>query len=143
LGATPLLSGIYLLPTAIALSITSILTGIVIRKTGQYRPLIWLGLCFMTLGTGLFIDLSARSSWAKIIIFQIIAGLGVGPNFQAPLIAMQSFVPVSFSSRLYIQALQNLECYRTRLRGLSVRMASAFGTVRLQIYTDFNANSLF
>jgi hypothetical protein len=97
LGATPILSGVYLLPTAIALSIFSIFTGIVIRKTGQYRPLIWLGLCFMTLGTGLFIDLGARSSWAKIIIYQVIAGIGVGPNFQAPLIAMQSLVPVSFS----------------------------------------------
>ncbi|OSS49741.1 hypothetical protein B5807_05918 [Epicoccum nigrum] len=93
LGATPILSGVYLLPTAIALSIFSIFTGIFIRKTGQYRPLIWSGMFMMTLGTGLFIDLGAHSSWAKIIIYQVIAGIGVGPNFQAPLIAMQSLVP--------------------------------------------------
>jgi EmrB/QacA subfamily drug resistance transporter len=95
LGATPILSGVYLLPTAIALSIFSICTGITIRKTGQYRPIIWFGMFMMTLGTGLFIDLGAHSSWAKIIIYQVIAGIGVGPNFQAPLIAMQSLVPVS------------------------------------------------
>ncbi|KZM24460.1 uncharacterized protein EKO05_0001973 [Ascochyta rabiei] len=93
LGATPILSGVYLLPTAIALSIFSICTGITIRKTGQYRPIIWFGMFMMTLGTGLFIDLGAHSSWAKIIIYQVIAGIGVGPNFQAPLIAMQSLVP--------------------------------------------------
>ncbi|KAF3001897.1 hypothetical protein E8E13_006092 [Curvularia kusanoi] len=93
LGATPILSGVYLLPTAIALSIFSIFTGIAIRKTGQYRPIIWFGMFMMTLGTGLFIDLKAHSSWAKIIIYQVIAGIGVGPNFQAPLIAMQSLVP--------------------------------------------------
>jgi MFS family permease len=98
LGATPILSGVYLLPTAIALSIFSILTGIVIRKTGQYLAAIWFGMTLMTIGTGLFIDLGANSSWAKIIIYQAIAGIGVGPNFQAPLIALQSLVPVSHPS---------------------------------------------
>jgi hypothetical protein len=44
----------------------------------------------MTLGFGLFIDLDAKANWAKIILFQIVAGIGVGPLFQAPLIALQS-----------------------------------------------------
>ncbi|KAF2132901.1 hypothetical protein P153DRAFT_282938 [Dothidotthia symphoricarpi CBS 119687] len=93
LGATPILSGVYLLPQALALSFFSIFTGIFIRKTGQYLPLIWAGMFMMILGFGLFIDLGANSSWAKIIIYQIIVGIGVGPNFQAPLIALQSLVP--------------------------------------------------
>lgn len=50
------------------------------------------GLVVMTLGFGLFIDLDLKADWAKIIIFQIVAGIGVGPNFQAPLIALQSKV---------------------------------------------------
>lgn len=74
------------------LSIASIATGIFIRKTGQYMPPILFGLFFMTLGTGLLIDLDRNSSWAKIIIYQGIAGLGAGPNFQAPLIALQTLV---------------------------------------------------
>jgi hypothetical protein len=92
LGATPLLSGVYLLATALSLSFTSIFTGIFIKKTGNYLPPIWSGLFLMTLGFGLFIDLSPTSSWAKIILYQIVAGIGVGPNFQAPLIALQSMV---------------------------------------------------
>jgi hypothetical protein len=95
LGATPILSGVYLLPQAVALSFMSIFTGIFIKKTGKYLPLIWFGMVMMTLGFGLFIDLDVDSSWAKIIIYQIIAGIGVGPNFQSPLIALQSLVPVS------------------------------------------------
>jgi MFS family permease len=94
LGATPILSGVYLLPTALSLSFLSAFTGIFIRKTGQYLPPIWFGLVMMTLGFGLFIDLGPNSSWAKIIIYQIVAGIGVGPNFQSPLIALQSLVPV-------------------------------------------------
>lgn len=94
LGATPILSGVYLLPTALSLSFLSAFTGVFIRKTGQYLPPIWFGLVFMTAGFGLFINLDANSSWSKIIIYQIIAGIGVGPNFQSPLIALQSLVPV-------------------------------------------------
>lgn len=97
LGATPILSGVYLLPQAIALSFMSIFTGIFIKKTGLYLPLIWLGMVMMTLGFGLFIDFDVNSPWSKIIVYQIIAGIGVGPNFQAPLIALQSLVPVSKS----------------------------------------------
>nr|POF20007.1 mfs-type transporter [Quercus suber] len=46
----------------------------------------------MTLGFGLFIDFDATSSWAKLIIFQVIAGLGIGPLFQAPIIALQAHI---------------------------------------------------
>jgi len=92
LGASPLMSGVYLFPFVLSLSFMSAAVGIFIRKTGQYLPAIWFGMAFMTLGFGLYIDLPANPSWARIIIFQIIAGLGVGPNFQAPLIALQSLV---------------------------------------------------
>lgn len=46
----------------------------------------------MTLGFGLFVDLSTNFSLAKIVTFQLIAGLGVGLVFQSPLIALQSLV---------------------------------------------------
>lgn len=93
IGATPLLSGVYTLAFALSLSFTSAFTGIFIKKTGNYQPPIWFGMAIMTLGWGLFVDLDAKANWAKIILFQIVAGIGVGPNFQSPLIALQNFVP--------------------------------------------------
>lgn len=90
LGSSPILSGVYTLATALSLSLSSVVTGIFIRKTGQYTHPIWFGLTLMTLGYGLLADLWRNSSWAKIILYQIVAGIGVGPNFQAPLIALQS-----------------------------------------------------
>jgi EmrB/QacA subfamily drug resistance transporter len=102
LGATPLLSGVYLLPFALALSFTSGATGAWIKKTGQYLPPIIFGMVLLTLGFGLLIDLptttkdangkNIKSAWAKIILYQIVAGIGVGPNFQSPLIALQTGV---------------------------------------------------
>lgn len=92
LGATPLLSGVYLLPFALALSFTSGATGVFIKKTGKYLPAIWFGMIIMCVGFGLYIDLPRHPGWAQIIIFQIIAGIGVGPNFQSPLIALQTMI---------------------------------------------------
>lgn len=92
LGATPILSGVYLLPTALALAFSSLSTGIFVAKTGLFRPPIYFAFFMLVLGFGLFINLDATSSWAKIILYQIVAGLGVGPMFQAPIIALQAHI---------------------------------------------------
>lgn len=92
LGANALLSGVYVLPFSFTLGVASAVTGFLIKKTGKYLPPIIGGFTLMTIGYGLFIDLGANPSWAKIICFQIILGLGVGPNFQSPLIALQNTV---------------------------------------------------
>lgn len=92
LGASPILSGVYTFPFVLSLSFVSAAVGVIIKKTGQYLPPIWFGMFVMTLGFGLYIDLKSYASWSRIILYQIIAGIGVGPNFQAPLIALQTLV---------------------------------------------------
>jgi DNA repair protein RAD50 len=95
LRASSLLSGVYLLPFIVSLSLVSAATGVIIKKTGKYKTLIIGGMAITTLGFGLFIDLRAKANWAKLIAFQIVAGIGIGPNFQAPLIALQTNVEPS------------------------------------------------
>ncbi|KAI5287610.1 hypothetical protein KEM52_001508 [Ascosphaera acerosa] len=90
LGATPILSGVYLFPLVGGIAIGSMGVGIVIRRTGRFRPPLWFGMCMFTLGLGLFVDLPLTKQWAKLVIYQILAGLGAGPCFQSPLIALQS-----------------------------------------------------
>ena len=90
LAASPILSGVYLFAMVVTFSVVSAITGIFIKQTGMFREPIWAGLFFMTLGYGLLIDLPDHANWTKIIIYQIIVGIGVGPNFQSPLIALQS-----------------------------------------------------
>ena len=93
LEASPILSGVYLFPFVLSLSFMSIVVGVFIKVTGHYLPPIWFGMLFMAVGFGLFIDLPLGRDWSRLITFQIIAGLGVGPIFQAPLIALQCNVP--------------------------------------------------
>lgn len=87
---SPVMSGVYVLPMVVALSITSAFTGILIKITGRYHELIIAGFVFMTLGFGLFIDFKPYTSWPRLIIYQIIAGAGTGPLFQSPLVALQA-----------------------------------------------------
>ena len=93
LGASPILSGVYLFPFVISLCFISAIVGVYIKRSGQYLPPLRLGLFLMALGFGLYIDLPVDRTWGRIFPFQIIAGIGVGPNFQAPLIALQTLVP--------------------------------------------------
>ncbi|KAK0754291.1 major facilitator superfamily domain-containing protein [Schizothecium vesticola] len=92
LGASPLMSGVYILPFVVTLSLVSAVAGVLIKKTGKYLPPIIAGMVLMTLGFGLFINLDTYPNWPKLILYQIIAGIGVGPNFQSPLIALQTMV---------------------------------------------------
>jgi MFS family permease len=76
----------------LALAFTSIGTGAFIAKTGQFLPPIYMGFILMTIGYGLFINFDADSSLAKIILYQVVAGFGIGPLFQAPTIALQAHI---------------------------------------------------
>ncbi|KAK1984987.1 multidrug resistance protein fnx1 [Colletotrichum cereale] len=91
-GVSSLLSGVYLLPYVLSLSLMSAVAGILIRKTGNYVHLIVGGMLVATVGFGLFYDLPPDRDLVKIVLYQIVAGLGIGPNFQAPLIAVQTSV---------------------------------------------------
>lgn len=89
MGLSPILSGVTLFALVVPLSITSIATGILIKKTGRYQEIIWVSGVFFCVGAGLLINLPAHRDWTKVIIYQVIAGIGTGPLFQAPLIALQ------------------------------------------------------
>ncbi|KAK4981852.1 hypothetical protein LTR66_009655 [Elasticomyces elasticus] len=91
-GSSPLLSGVYVLLSALGTGLAAVVTGIFIGATGQYLPPIYTSFAMVLLGYGLLIDLDANSGWANLIVFQIIVGIGVRPNFQAPLVALQTHI---------------------------------------------------
>ena len=62
------------------------------HKTSHFREIMWVGTLLLTIGFGLFISFDAYTSTAKAVGFLIVAGLGSGILFEAPLIAIQSQV---------------------------------------------------
>lgn len=90
LAASPSMTGIYMLAVAIPLALVSFLSGIIIEKTGRFLEVLQSGLAIMTLGIGLLITFTTQRDLVKIIAFLIVIGIGFGPNFHAPLIALQT-----------------------------------------------------
>ncbi|EED13677.1 efflux pump antibiotic resistance protein, putative [Talaromyces stipitatus ATCC 10500] len=90
LGVSPIESGLYTLALVLPLSAMTLISGLIVKRTGAYRPIIWIAGSMTVLGTGLFIDFGPYRAVSKIVAYQIIAGFGAGPLFQAPMIAFQS-----------------------------------------------------
>lgn len=90
--ASPTRSGVLIIPLTISGAVGGALTGVIMHRTGRYRELIWFGAFMTALGVGLFALLAPDTPLAQIIIFQVIAGAGMGPLFQAPIIAIQAAV---------------------------------------------------
>ena len=102
-----------MLPYSLGASFTSVIGGIVISRTGKYRPSIWISWAVMVLGSGLMIRLDEDSNTsvfsmvqrflrrgaeplrsAEQVLYLLVAALGVGILFQAPLIAVQAAMPL-------------------------------------------------
>ncbi|KAK0703847.1 MFS drug transporter [Lasiosphaeria miniovina] len=90
LGVGPLLSGVHLIPFIVSISLSGASTGLFIQRTGKYMVLVYIGITLTALGTGLFLLLEATTNWPRIIIPQLVAGIGVGMLFEPPLLAVQA-----------------------------------------------------
>ncbi|KAK2010477.1 MFS general substrate transporter [Colletotrichum eremochloae] len=94
LASTALRSGLYLLPYILSVSISAAFTGAFIQWTGKYMPSVYSGGVLLCVGAGLLVSLGPEPEWAKIIGYQIVAGTGVGFNFEGPLLAVQAVMGV-------------------------------------------------
>ncbi|KAJ7174162.1 ABC transporter [Mycena crocata] len=82
-------SGIDLLPFMLGVVITIISSGQIVGKTGYYWPFLIVAPIFLAVGSGLLYTLSTTTSSAKIVGYQILAGVGTGMGMQNALLAIQ------------------------------------------------------
>lgn len=94
LGASATGSGVRMLPFSLCSSVTSSVCGIIVARTGSYRPMMWFGWIVMTLGWGLMIMLDNTTTIVAQEVYPLIASLGIGCVFQTPLIAIQAAMPI-------------------------------------------------
>ncbi|KAF2819136.1 MFS general substrate transporter [Ophiobolus disseminans] len=80
---SPLLSGVYYLPFALAIIPFAGLSGWVLSKWGKYVPLHYAGTALIAVGVGLFATLDADSSRGAWIGFQILPAAGIAMLFTA------------------------------------------------------------
>ncbi|KAM0246363.1 hypothetical protein ACHAQJ_010257 [Trichoderma viride] len=89
-GTNPTMSGVRNLPFIIAVSFSTITSGVLVSITGWYQPLLIGGTSIATIGAGLLYTMGTNTSTGKWIGYQIIAGAGWGCAFQIPMIAVQA-----------------------------------------------------
>lgn len=92
LDATPIQSGVWMLAIAISFTVSGIVMGIVIQRTGHYLWIIRGSMALFTLALGLMITFGPNRDWPRIIIFQILLAAGIGANMQTLVIAIQALV---------------------------------------------------
>jgi hypothetical protein len=89
---TPSRAGVLLLPTILMGIPAAILGGGVLSKTGRYKPIHLFGFGATTLATGLYINFNQYSSLAKVVLYQLVGGLG-GVLLSAMVPAIQATHP--------------------------------------------------
>lgn len=92
---SPIISGVALLPTVLLSVVMGIVAGVILTKTGRYRPLHIASFALITLGFGLFTRFNASTSRAEWIIVQCIPAIGLGTMMTANLPAVQADLPES------------------------------------------------
>ncbi|EPE26279.1 MFS general substrate transporter [Glarea lozoyensis ATCC 20868] len=90
--ASPMLSGVYLLPTILPQLFMAASSGAIITKMGYVIPLAVFSTVFLSIGSGLYSVLQPGSSTVQWAGFQVIGGIGSGAGLQVAIIAIQAVV---------------------------------------------------
>jgi EmrB/QacA subfamily drug resistance transporter len=91
-GATPTESGFLMLPMILGLMISSIVSGQIISRTGNYQRFPTVGLLFMAGGFFLFTFATADKPVWFLMIGMLLVGLGLGQLMQTLTLASQNSV---------------------------------------------------
>ncbi|MGH7610032.1 MAG: MDR family MFS transporter [Candidatus Dormibacteria bacterium] len=94
-GISATASGYMLWPLLVGLMGTSIVSGLVIARTGKYKLLLTSSMVVMTVGILLMTQLSATTGDYPLWVWLFVLGVGIGPAMSGYTLVVQNAVPVS------------------------------------------------
>jgi MFS family permease len=94
-GFSPTNSGLAALPLMVGLIFSSIVSGLIVARTGRYKWLLVSAIVVMGVSTLLMTNLTADTPLPIVWFWMFLAGLGVGPTFSVFTIVVQNAVPFS------------------------------------------------
>ena len=92
-GSSATESGYQIFPLLIGLIGSSIVSGILVSRTGRYKLIILSGLTLMTVGILLMTQLTADTEITTLWLWMFITGAGIGPTLSVYTIVVQNAVP--------------------------------------------------
>ncbi|RPA81881.1 MFS general substrate transporter [Ascobolus immersus RN42] len=115
-------SGIRNIPLILAVTVLSIVAGVLTTVFGHYAPFMIVGPVLAAIGTGLLTTMDLGTGIGEWLGYQVLTGVGIGLCFQQPMIAVQAALPLSdvatgtamivfaqtFGGALFISVAQNI-----------------------------------
>ncbi|GIJ86451.1 hypothetical protein Asppvi_005340 [Aspergillus pseudoviridinutans] len=92
-SASPVHSGVMMLPTVISSAVASLIAGFLINRLGYYTPFMIGGSVLMSIGAGLLTTFTPHISEGKWIGYQILWAVGCGMSMQQASLAAQAVLP--------------------------------------------------
>ncbi|KAL1874359.1 hypothetical protein VTK73DRAFT_442 [Phialemonium thermophilum] len=91
-GKSPVISGVYTLPSILSQLFAAVLSGVLVERVGYVIPFALFGSSIATISSGLFSLFSPNTPAGKWAGFQILNGFGRGIAMQMPMLALQANV---------------------------------------------------
>ncbi|KAK3301903.1 major facilitator superfamily domain-containing protein [Chaetomium strumarium] len=98
MGASPLTSGVYLLPSVLSQVLGVVVSGFLVQRTGYVVPYALASAAIAAVGTGLFSLFSPTTSTGMWVGIQILAGVGRGIGLQMGMLAVQTVLSTEETS---------------------------------------------
>jgi EmrB/QacA subfamily drug resistance transporter len=95
-GASSTASGYALMPFLLGLIVSSVVTGIIVSRTGRYKLLTIGGAVVLAVGLVFFTNLRADTPTPVLWAWMLVAGVGVGPTMTVFTVIVQNAVPFKF-----------------------------------------------
>jgi EmrB/QacA subfamily drug resistance transporter len=92
-GVDPTDSGLQILSLLAGVILSSIVSGLIVSRTGRYKILSIVALTTMSIGILLLTGLRAETDLPMLWLWMFITGLGIGPSLSVFTIVIQSVVP--------------------------------------------------
>jgi EmrB/QacA subfamily drug resistance transporter len=92
-GSSATESGYQIFPLLIGLIGSSIVSGILVSRTGRYKAIILTGLVLMTVGILLMTQLTVDTDITTVWLWMFVTGAGIGPTLSVYTIVVQNAVP--------------------------------------------------
>jgi hypothetical protein len=81
-GASPAMSGVYIIPSILGTMLMALISGVLVSRWGYYLPWMMVSAVLASIGNGLISTLGLHTSTVAWVFFQIIAGFGRGCGIQ-------------------------------------------------------------
>ncbi|MSP13101.1 MAG: DHA2 family efflux MFS transporter permease subunit [Chloroflexi bacterium] len=110
LGVSATAAGTALIPLTLSLVVSSIVSSLIVQRTGKYKALVLIGIVIMTGGFWWLSTMGVNTTLNEVRIRMMVIGLGLGPTLPILTLALQNAVPfkdigAATASRQFFQQL--------------------------------------